>query len=373
MYEEYTFESIMERMLESAKNVTDIDTSEGSLVYTALAPCAWELSEIYGELEEIYENTFAETAPREQLILRAQERGIKPREATKAIFQVELDPNTVELEIGETFTLDEYTFSFLGKEIDENTSEEICKVQCETAGKTPAQILNQFLYPTDYIEGLDSIKLIQLLVPGVDEEDTEVFRQRYWESFNNQGFGGNKADYIQYVKDKFPSVGAVKVYRRTKNDENVIIQILNSEYGVASTTLVNEVQKVICPKAGEGDGLAPIGHNVLVENTVEKQIKIALHITLENNRLIDSEVQKSINEVVDDYFLSLAQKWESESTLTVVSTKIASDLIEKIEGVQDIRGVQLNEFTDMNIILESNQIPVRDGDVNVITENTGVL
>lgn len=37
------------------------------------------------------------------------------------------------------------------------------------------------------------------MIPGEDEEDTEVFRQRYMDSLNAQAFGGNRADYLEKV------------------------------------------------------------------------------------------------------------------------------------------------------------------------------
>lgn len=68
------------------------------------------------------------------------------------------------------------------------------------------------MVPIEYIQGLKTADLTQLLVPGEDEEDTESFRKRYFDSFNEQSFGGNQADYIAKVK-AIDGVGAVKVER----------------------------------------------------------------------------------------------------------------------------------------------------------------
>ena len=57
----------------------------------------------------------------------------------------------------------------------------------------------------------------QVLVPGEDEEDTELFRQRYLNSLNAQAFGGNQIDYIEKV-NAIPGVGGVKVYRAWNGD-----------------------------------------------------------------------------------------------------------------------------------------------------------
>lgn len=50
MFEDQTFEEIMERMLNSIS--ADIDTREGSVIYNALAPAAASLrSHIYGWIQ----------------------------------------------------------------------------------------------------------------------------------------------------------------------------------------------------------------------------------------------------------------------------------------------------------------------------------
>ena len=58
-----------------------------------------------------------------------------------------------------------------------------------------------------------------MVIPGEDEEDTEVFRQRYMDSLNAQAFGGNRADYLEKV-NAIPGVGGVKVYRVWNSDLN---------------------------------------------------------------------------------------------------------------------------------------------------------
>ena len=57
---------------------------------------------------------------------------------------------------------------------------------------------------------LKPVKITSVLVPGEDEEDTELFRQRYLNSLNAQAFGGNQIDYIEKV-NAIPGVGGVKV------------------------------------------------------------------------------------------------------------------------------------------------------------------
>lgn len=71
--------------------------------------------------------------------------------------------------------------------------------------------------PIEFIKGLETCNVTSLLIPGENEEDTEAFRQRYFDSLNTQAFGGNRMDYIQKVS-AIPGVGGVKVYRAWNSD-----------------------------------------------------------------------------------------------------------------------------------------------------------
>ena len=85
------------------------------------------------------------------------------------------------------------------------------QVQCETAGAIGNQYFGNMI-PIDYINGLQTAQLTDLLIPGEDEEDTEHFRQRYFDSFNAQAFGGNRADYLAKVR-AIDGVGNVQSYQ----------------------------------------------------------------------------------------------------------------------------------------------------------------
>ena len=108
MYEDITFEDIMERMLDRIPD--GYDTREGSVIYDALAPAAVELQNMYIELDYIMNQSFADTATREYLIRRAAERGITPQTATPATLQGESLPTTVNIPIGTRFSLDELNY-----------------------------------------------------------------------------------------------------------------------------------------------------------------------------------------------------------------------------------------------------------------------
>ena len=60
MFEAYSFDTIMERML--SKVSSRFDKREGSVIYDALAPAALELSNFYIALDMVMDEAFADTA-----------------------------------------------------------------------------------------------------------------------------------------------------------------------------------------------------------------------------------------------------------------------------------------------------------------------
>ncbi|WP_447515594.1 baseplate J/gp47 family protein, partial [Clostridioides difficile] len=77
---------------------------------------------------------------------------------------------------------------------------------------------------------------------------------------NSQSFGGNIQNYKDEV-NKIQDVGGAKVYPVWDGGGTVKLVIINSNFKVPSSDLVNLVQEEIDPigHQGQGLGLAPIG------------------------------------------------------------------------------------------------------------------
>ncbi|MBU5331407.1 baseplate J/gp47 family protein [Anaerocolumna aminovalerica] len=355
MFENITFDYLIERMLTRVKNIDNtIDTSEGSLIYSALAPEAWELAEAYIAISTVYDNTFADTAPREELVLRAKERGISPKPATaavrKGVFNIDIPVNS-------RFSLDELNYITIEK-IDTG----MYKMQCETEGTTGNKKFGE-LTPIEYIEGLESAELTEVLIPGTDEEETEEFRARYFNSFQSLAFGGNRADYIEKI-NSIPGIGGAKVYRVSGQDYNVLAYIINSEYRAPSNELISETQEVIDPtKSGEGVGMAPIGHIVSIQGVEEVEINISTSLTLDEGYIWE-DVSSAVNAAIDSYLLSLSKTWADTENIIVRVSQLEAKILD-VAGILDISETQINGDTS-NITLSNKQIPIR----GIINANT---
>ncbi len=402
MFEEFSFEALMERMLGRVSD--SFDKREGSVIYDAIAPAAMELAEFYITLDMVMNETFAESASYYYLVKKAAERGILPKEETYAVGKMEVTPVDTAVPAGERFNLDTLNYSVAGPIEGEAGS---YRIQCETAGTEGNQQIGALL-PIEYIEGLESAELTEILIPGEDDEDVETFRERYFASFGQESFGGNKADYINKVND-MDGVGACKVIRMWKEgyapsgfipdagvtawvsgqSEQTIgaanyawlknihhaasqklltaggtvkVIIVTSEFKEPSDALINAVQEALDPAnaPGEGDGLAPIGHVVNVTGVKGRTVDFSFNITFAPGYTFDS-VKPSIEAAVDAYFQRLAREWAGYDKLTVRVSQIESSLL-GIEGVIDIADTSINGI-EGNLVLEADEIPVR-GDID---------
>lgn len=234
------------------------------------------------------------------------------------------------------------------------------------------------------------------------QADTEVFRQRYMDSLNAQAFGGNRADYLEKV-NAIPGVGGVKVYRVWNSDLNpaklipptgtdtwisglsgvseeikawlnavyaaganskltvggtVKLVIINSSFKKPSEALVDQVQTAVDPlqNAGEGVGIAPIGHVVRVEGVGEDTINLSFDLYYQREWSWD-DVSAYVAEAINGYFLELAQSWADQNEALVVRISQVESRLLGITGILDIANTKINGEA-ANCTLTLDHIPV---------------
>lgn len=353
MYENVTYKGILGRMLDKVPN--NIDKREGSIIYDALAPAAMEMMHMYIELNTIMSETFGDTASRDFLILRAKERGIVPYSATYAILKAVSKPNTINIKIGSRFSLDDLNYT-----ITEKIKEGEYKAKCESLGTIGNRYFGSMI-PIDYIDGLESIELTELLIPGEDEEDTEAFRLRYFSSFDSKAYGGNVEDYLKKT-NVIAGVGSTKVTPIWNGGGTVKLTILDSNFDKANNVLIETVQEQIDPtKDGSGIGIAPIGHIVTVDTVEEIKINISTRIVFSDGKSF-SGVKHEIEKIISDYLLEMRKNWANQDELIVRIAQIESRII-SIGGVIDIVNTKINDSPN-NLTLTKYQIPLMGDIVN---------
>ena len=351
MYEEQTFERILQRSLERVG--VDVDKREGSLIMNAIAPVSAEHANIYILLDGIISDGYADTANRDYLIRRCRERGIEPHAATNAVLKGKFN---MEIPIGSRFNLEE--LNYVAIELIESAEEETVtyyyyQMRCETSGTEGNKYFGE-LSSIDYIHKDLEGSLVELLIPAEDEEDTEILRNRYLSSFASSPFGGNKQDY----KDKTNSldgVGGTVVIPVWNGGGTVKLIIIDSEYHVASVELVKAVQEAIDPDPqGTGTGIAPIGHTVTVVSAEAFAVDVSCNITLvEGYQLVT--VKTKIKEALEAYFLDMRKAWENGGLVVRISQ--IENRILGVDGVQDVINTTANGSTE-NLVLEVDQLPI---------------
>lgn len=347
VYEHITYESIMEQMLDRVPDT--LDKRESSIIFNALAPAAIELQLMYFELDIILNETFGDTASRDYLIRRVAERGITPYPATFATVKGEFTPTNLIVPVGTRFSLGDVDYIVTSKISDgtyELTSESVGSTGNESSGT---------LIPIDYLEGLQTATVTELLVPGEDEEDTESIRQRYFQTFDTKPFGGNKKDYIQKT-NAIPGVGSTKVTPVWDGGGTVKLTILNSDYNRASNTLITNVQKEIDPsKLADGLGIAPIGHVVTVDTAKDKTVNVSLTLTFDDGYSF-ATLENTIESVLGNYLLELRKDWANQP-YTIVRTAQIDTRILAIDGIIDIESTRINGAAT-NLQLDAYEIPI---------------
>lgn len=397
-FENQTYAEIMRRILERVPANTD--KREGSLIWDATGPSSAEMAILYTELDSILQVTFADTAPRDFLVRRAAERGLEPKPATYAVLRADFNRT---VPIGSLFSLETLDYKVLERMPDADMPGVVAyRVRCQNIGTIGN---SQFgtLIPVEYIEGLNYAELVELLIPGAEEEETEAFRQRYFDSLTSQAFGGNQADYKEKVL-ALDGVGAVKVFPVWNSGiepsslvpsiavtawylsiigtvpaevepwltaiytaansllltvgGTVKLVIMNSAHGVPSDELISDVQEAIDPPGNHGDGLglAPIGHVVKVVGVESETVDVALTLTYQSGWDWPA-VAEYVTAAVDTYFEELSHDWQSADGLIVRVSQIETRVL-SCPGIVDVQNTLLNGSPE-NLVLDAVHIPVR--------------
>lgn len=347
-----TYEQLLQRCLDRVPNT--VDKRQGSIIYDALAPCCVELAQMYIELSAIYDQVFIDTAVGSALDALVKQNGVYRKEATKAVRKGEFN---LVVPVGSRFS--DGTNSYIVISNIEGTNDS--RLQCEQAGNVGNSYYGS-LTPISYVNGLTKAELTDIIDTGDDTESDNALRERYMETVTAPQFGGNISDYQNKVK-AITGVGGCKVVPIWNGGGTVKLIITNSLYQTPDESLIEEVQEIVDPTQDQtGIGIAPIGHIVTVEGAESSNITISGTFTLQSGTEPD-DIKQQVNEVVDNYFNSLAKEWDSEENIIVRVSQIETRIL-GVNGVLDITNVQLNSGTS-NISLKSNQIPKRNGDVTI--------
>lgn len=334
MYEDSTYEVILDRMLQRAKDDSPgIDTRQSSPIYTAMAPTAVELQNAYIGLDWTLDQMFAGTATREYLIKRCAEWNITPHPATKAVLKGEFNKD---IEIGSRFSLG--TLNYVAMD---HIEEGAYRMECETAGAVGNRELGT-LVPIDYIEGLTKAELTELIEDGSDEESTQALLERYLTKVQKPSTSGNRYDYYNWAME-CEGVGAAKVFPLANGPGTVKVIVADANMSAAGAGLLQTVKNHI-------EELRPIGADVTVASVVEKAVNVSADIRLQAGR--------NLGTVQEAFRISLAAYLRKEALdMSYASMAHIGNLLLGTDGIEDYSKLLLNGVSE-NVTLSDEEIAV---------------
>lgn len=332
-----TFNEIMEAML---KNVPDeLDKREGSVIYTALAPCAKELSEQYVDLETVLQFSFASSSLGVFLEYRTSEMGITRLRATKAVRKANFYGSydtPIDVPIGSRFGIDNLVYAVINK-----ISDGVFAVQCETSGNI-GNVPSGTMLPVEYVSGLASAVLADIITPGTDDETDPKLLERYQLKVREPTTSGNAYHYKSWALE-VAGVGDARIFPLWNGNGTVKVVLADNNRLPVTQTVIDDV-------AAHIEELRPIGAAVTVVSGVSKPISITASIILGAGYTLEN-VTTLLREALTSYLKAVTFKMD------FVSLAKTGLLILGVEGILDYQNLKLNSSAS-NVILAQDEIPV---------------
>lgn len=344
-----SYNAILQRML--AQVPDHIDRREGSIIYDALAPTAYALAGQNFMLGYLTNLLFGDTATGDWLDRVVGDFGLTREVATNSVRQIDCVNSTgtpFVVPTGTRFAIEELTFK-----ITEEIMVGSYKVVCEQVG-TQGNCYSGAILPLDNISGLGAaVLLAEPLIVARDEETDDDLRTRFYLSVRQTPFGGNKADYREKTL-AIDGVGACVVFGAADGmgAGKVGLMIGDEEGNRASETLVEEVQAIY---GTAGNGLAPIGHTVMVATCVDLVVNVAATLILKSGSSM-AVVQPLVEAAINNYLENI-----SFDAGVMFYAKLVAEILGAHDAILDVGSVTINGSA-ANIVLsktfENYQVPM---------------
>ena len=330
MFEQFTQDNLLALALEKCKEL-NVSVIEGSLCYNAAALMSVMLEDMADEAERIYVNSHPDTCDREHLIKFGQRRGVYPYSATAskvtARCNIKLPTGTVMSGDTLNYVVTEYIKQ------DSETSLHYMILQCETTGEAGNSYIGA-LYPVEHIEGFDEAMITEITQYGAEEEETEAFRERYFDVIDVIPMAGNTAYYRKYVKEAVDNVGYVRV---TYSAPYVYITVTDSDGNTASSDILSAVETAM---GKSGDGYAPINHQVKAQSAQITAYEISLNLSVEDDS-VKADIEAEIKKNLEKYFKELNEDFET-GKVRIIRLSMLINAAVTIKGVTDCISAKIN-------------------------------
>lgn len=329
MWENMTYENILNDMLERIPN--DIDKRPGSVIYDALAPCAYKLAETYFQLNHFIDLVSGDTAVGKYLDRVVADYGIARKPATKAVRKI-ITTGTVD--IGTRWGIEGTTYVIVEKIADTEY-----KAECEQYGSIGNHYSGQ-LDNIDNVSGVTAI-LADIIVSGEDEETDDNLRARFFNQVRSTSTSGNIYDYKKWALE-VPGCGGAKVFALWNGPGTVKVLVVDENMEI-DPDLIAAVYDHI-------EAVRPIGASVTVESPQEKVININADVYLDGSDTLEN-VQAKFAALIAEYLKGLTFE-----IYTVTYAKIGSLLL-SIPGVADYSNLTVSGGNE-NVTIGDDEMPI---------------
>lgn len=371
MFEDYTYEALLEDVLDNAPD--DIDTRPGSIFYDAVSGILLKVAKLYTDLDLVFDLVMVNTATGEYLDAKASEYGIARLPATSCRYLFEYEGTRPD--VGERFFTDGLYF------ILEEADDGILYLEAEEAGTSSNGIYaGTSAIPVGSIQGLTSAMFGEIYSCGTDAESDESLRERVLEKVAGPAENGNRQHYKSWC-ESVTGVGRVRI-TPLWNGENTIKAILINPDGLpVSDSVENEVQQYIDPNSlgktvtingrtynigdGLGNGVANIGAHFTAASAAPLNIDIDFSVEIAEGKTKE-EVKRAVEDAVALYFKVLVMDTSDNDVIIVRINAIGAILAGLTSYIVDYRNLKLNGDTE-NITPDNDEVPMlREVVLNVL-------
>jgi len=358
-----SFDEILERCLATIPD--NLDKREGSIIYDALAPACAELAQLYIALDVYADQTYLLNATGDNLDNKVVDYGLSRNPATYAqriCTIVDINNQPMQVDIGTRFSIPNEYGGYNYAITQEYEADGQYILQCETAGMVGNEYFGTLL-PLESINNLGQATLGDIYIAGEDEESDDALRERAVEKLTEIPFGGNVADYKEYIED-IDGIGACLVVPVWNGGGTVKLAIVTNSYTIPTATIINQIQELVDPVQNQGQGLgkAPIGHTVTVVAPAAYNIEVEATIELEESYTLLT-LESEIEDAISGYINEVQHEWADSTTLSIYRAKLIAAIL-SVKGVANVPTLTINnQSSDVVIDVTStdNPFPVLTG------------
>lgn len=329
MFENMTYENILADML--SRVTSDVDKREGSVIYDAIAPCAYYLSQAYFNLNNFLNLVSGDTAVGEYLDRVVADYGITRKAATYAVRKI---ITTGPVDMGSRWGLNDTTYTVLSL-MSANTYSAICE-QAGDIGNAYSGVLENI----DNVSGVTAT-LTDIITSGDDEETDENLRKRFYNQIQAPSTSGNADNYKQWALE-VANVGDAKVFPLWDGPGTVKVLVVDSNMAI-DATLPDTVAAYI-------ETVRPIGADVTVGSPTSKTINVTANIVLDGSQTLED---------IEENFTAALVEYLKETIFDIYSVSYAKigSLLLATTGVQDYNTLLVNSGT-ANITIAETEMPL---------------